>query len=330
MKKKITMEDVAQAAGVSKSTVSQYLNQRFSYMSEETRNKVAKTIEDLDYRPNFLARSLKLKRTLTVGIIIANILHKFSTEVIRAVEDYFHEIGYNVIICNSDNNPEKEKQYIEMLLSKQVDGILVIPTEENVDLYNSLVAKKIPLVFIDRKVKNVNVPAIVTNNDEASHQITEYLINVGYKNVVFISEPLKTYTRVQRMVGYKKASKENNRQPIILSGQLDALPENIEEFIKENPGSLAIIAANDLVFQVVMEQMRYHDLVAGEDFSIIVFDDIPLAKILKPTITTVVQPSSKIGKEASRVLLELIKEPGKHIDDIVLDCEIKFRESTKG
>ena len=330
MNKKIKMEDVAKAAGVSKSTVSQYLNQRYHYMSVETRDKIGEAIKELDYKPNVLARSLKLKTTATVGVIIANILHKFSTEVIRAVEDYYHSIGYNVILCNSDNNPEKEEQYIEMLISKQVDGILLIPTEENVDLYNSLLDRNFPLVFIDRKVEGVSVPAVITNNEETSYQLTEHLIGVGYENVVFVSEPLSTYTRIQRKTGYQQSIQKHGCTEHVLSDKLAAIPDRLDQYMLDHPGRFAIIAANDLVFQVVMEHMRAQNLTLGEDFAIVVFDNIPIAKMLTPMITTVVQPSAEIGKEASAALLDLIQNPDKDMKDLVLDCEIVFRESSEG
>ena len=122
------MQDVAEKAGVSKSTVSQYLNGRFEYMSAETKKRIQTAIEALGYRPNQVAKSLKQKRTSTIGLIVANILHRFSTLVCRAVEDTCHEQDYHAIICNADDNPEKERKYIDMLRAKQVDGILVIPS----------------------------------------------------------------------------------------------------------------------------------------------------------------------------------------------------------
>lgn len=129
--KTITISDVAKYANVSKSTVSQFLNQRYDYMSEKTKQKIEAAIQELNYQPNFVARSLKQKSTFTVGVVVANILHTFSTQVIRAVEDYFHEQGFHIIVCNADDEPEKEKKYIEMLRAKQVDGIIIFPTGEN-------------------------------------------------------------------------------------------------------------------------------------------------------------------------------------------------------
>jgi LacI family kdg operon repressor len=136
---KVTMADVAKEAGVSKSTVSQYLNKRYEYMSEKTKQKIKEAIEQLGYQPNYLARSLKQKRTSMVGVIVANILHYFSTSVTRGIEDFCQEHDLHAIVCNADDNPEKEKKYIEMLRAKQVDGLIVLQIGQNNDLYHRMV-----------------------------------------------------------------------------------------------------------------------------------------------------------------------------------------------
>src|SRR5690554_6439026 len=132
--KRITIADVAKHAGVSKSTVSQFLNKRYDYMGEDTKKRIEDSIKQLHYRPNILARSLKQKSTTTIGIIVANILHNFSTQVMRAIEDVCHKYDFHVIVCNADDNPDKEKNYIEMLQAKQVDGIILFPTGDNEEL----------------------------------------------------------------------------------------------------------------------------------------------------------------------------------------------------
>ena len=121
-------------------------------MSEQTRERVAASIEELDYRPNIVARSLKQKSTFTIGVIVANILHSFSTQIIRAIENKFHEKGFHIIVCNADDEPDKEKDYIEMLMAKQVDGIIIFPTGGNVNLYEQMKKTDFPIVFMDRTI----------------------------------------------------------------------------------------------------------------------------------------------------------------------------------
>ena len=148
--KRVTITDVAEHAGVSKSTVSQFLNKRYEYMSLKTRNRIEEAVKELNYHPNALARSLTQKTTFTIGVIVANILHTFSTQVIRAIENKFHEQGFQIIVCNADDEPEKEKKYIEMLIAKQVDGIIIFPTGGNIDLYTRMKKAQFPIVFMDR------------------------------------------------------------------------------------------------------------------------------------------------------------------------------------
>lgn len=166
--KTITITDVANHAKVSKSTVSQYLNKRYEYMSEKTRKKIEETIEELNYQPNIIARSLKQKSTFTVGVVVANILHTFSTQVIRAIENYFYEQGFHIIVCNADDNPEKEKNYIEMLRAKQVDGIIIFPTGDNLDLYQRMKSDQFPIVFMDRTIEELNIATVMLDNHLAS------------------------------------------------------------------------------------------------------------------------------------------------------------------
>jgi LacI family kdg operon repressor len=147
------MADVAKEANVSKSTVSQYLNQRFEYMGEDTKKRVEEAIQKLNYRPNIIARSLRQKKTSTIGVIVANILHSFSTQVIRSIEDVCSESNINVIVCNADDNPNKERMYIEMLRNKQVDGLIIFPTGGNLDLYQEMEKENFPIVFMDRYVE---------------------------------------------------------------------------------------------------------------------------------------------------------------------------------
>src|SRR3954465_5055821 len=185
----VTMADVAKAAGVSKSTVSQFLNKRFEYMGEKTKLKIEEAIAELGYQPNFIARSLKQKRTSMVGIIVANITHYFSTEISRAIEDFFHKHDLHAIVCNADDDPEKEKKYIEMLRAKQVDGLIIFPTGQNNDLYETMVKQGYPVVFVDRKVENLDVFSVITNNTESTYKAIQHFIENGHKNIAFAVQP---------------------------------------------------------------------------------------------------------------------------------------------
>ncbi|MFB4475856.1 LacI family DNA-binding transcriptional regulator, partial [Oceanobacillus caeni] len=181
--RRITISDVAEHAGVSKSTVSQYLNKRYDYMGKKTKERIEHAVKELGYSPNIIARSLKQKSTMTIGVIVANILHVFSTQVIRAIEDFCNEKDFHVIICNADDDPEKEKRYIEMLQSKQVDGIIAFPTGGNVELYKALIEVQFPVVFMDRIIPGIEIDTVILDNEKASFLAVEEFLRKGYREI---------------------------------------------------------------------------------------------------------------------------------------------------
>src|SRR5699024_989940 len=165
--KKITIKEVAKEADVSISTVSQYLNKRYHYMSASTKIRIDAAIEKLNYKPNYLARNLKGGSTKTIGIIVANILHHFSTSITRSIEGFCDNNVYHLIICNSDDDYKKERKYIQNFISKQVDGLIIFPTYSNELLYHQLVAKDFPTVLIDRYIEDLEVPCVKLDNESA-------------------------------------------------------------------------------------------------------------------------------------------------------------------
>ena len=152
--------------------------------------KLRRTIAELNYRPNALARGLKQKKTLIIGVILPNVLYSFSSQIYRAIEDYLAEHKYHVIFCNSDDDPEKERQYLEMLLDKQVDGLIVFPTNKNHALFKDLVSRDFPIVLMGRKIKGIEIDIVLLNNKKASYEATTYLIKMGHKKIAFIGQPL--------------------------------------------------------------------------------------------------------------------------------------------
>ncbi|MGG3924188.1 LacI family DNA-binding transcriptional regulator, partial [Geobacillus thermodenitrificans] len=205
--KKVTMADVAKLANVSKSTVSQYLNKRYEYMSEETRKRIAQAIEELGYQPNVIARSLKQKTTATIGVIVFNMLHMLTTQVLHAIEEECQKREFQVIVCNSGDDPEKERKYIDMLLAKQVDGLIVFPTGKNEDVYHRLVAERFPIVFVDRMVPGVEADSVLLDNFGAAEMAVDYLAAHGYDRIAIVTPPLVAHNvpRMERLQGFRMA-----------------------------------------------------------------------------------------------------------------------------
>jgi LacI family transcriptional regulator, kdg operon repressor len=332
--KKVTIADVAQRAGVSKSTVSQYLNQRFDYMGEQTKARIEKSIAELEYSPNILARSLKQKSTTTIGVIVANILHVFSTQVIRAIEDVCNEHNFHVIICNADDQPEKEKKYIEMLRAKQVDGIIAVPTGGNVALYQDLVEKNFPIVFMDRLIRDVDIDTVLLDNEKASFLAVEALIEQGYSKIAMISPPLdpNMTPREERLDGYKKALQQHQiplDERYLVTSEISEMQVSIDRLIQLPNPPKAILAVNDWVLKQLLTYVKKQQMRIPEDVAVIGIDDVPYADIFSPALTTVAQPAFKMGEKAANLLFEKMqnKEWSNQAQVYRFEPEIIVRES---
>lgn len=310
--KRVTIKDVAEHANVSKSTVSQFLNKRFDYMSQDTRERIEQAIKELGYQPNYIARSLKQKRTSTIGVIVANILHAFSTQVIRAIEDYYNEKEMHVIVCNADDDPNKERNYINMLQAKQVDGLIVFPTGGNLDLYKTMEENNFPVVFVDRIVDGVQINSVLVDNEQISSLAVGQLISKGHKRIGMITPPLtKSVTpRVERMEYYKKALVANGiqiNQDYSKGLEIGEIQGAMEQMLSLKNPPTAIIAGNDLAFMEILIYVRKNGIKIPEEIALIGIDDVPFANIFDPPLTTIRQPAFKIGKKAATILLDLIE-----------------------
>lgn len=318
--KKVTMADVAKKAGVSKSTVSQYINKRYEYMGEKTKQRIEDAIEKLGYQPNFIARSLKQKRTSTIAIIVANIMHYLSTEISRAIEDFCQDHDLHAIVCNADDNPEKEKRYIEMLRAKQVDGLIIFPTGHNNDLYENMIKEGYPVVFVDRKVDKLNAFSVVTDNANSTCNAIKRLIAKGHEHIAFVVQPLTVSTRKSRLEGYKKAILEAGltvNPEYIVESDIDEMKSKLEKLFALEKRPTALFAGNDRVFLIVMEFLKEKSMILGKDIDLVVFDNIPFANLVDKPISFIVQPATEMGRKAAELLFEQInkveREPSEYV-----------------
>lgn len=331
--KKVSITDVAKVAKVSKSTVSQYLNNRFNYMSEDTKSRIKSAIEELDYQPNYIARSLKQKRTSTIGVIVANILHSFSTQVIRAIEDYCHMNQFHVIVCNADDDPKKEKNYIEMLRAKQVDGLIVFPTGENMDLYNKLINEKYPLVFMDRL--GPKGFSILLDNEKASTLAVQHLIDRGIQDIAIVTTTLQQHLtpRLERVHGYREVIRKNGfpiKEEFIINTELPRIKDSLKALFSLPNPPRGLIAGNDLTLIEILEFCREENITVSQDVALVGIDEVPFARAFNPTITTVAQPTFNMGTKAATLLLQEIKEIKKETKHIHrFEPKLIIRDSSK-
>lgn len=335
----VTMKEVAERAGVSKSTVSQFLSKRYNYMSLDTKRRIEQAIEELNYIPNEVARSLKHKKTYIVGVISSTILSKFTTEIVRAIEDECQLKGIQVIICNTDDDSLKEKNYVQAMIARQVDGLIIFPTEENKKLYASLVQNGYPFVFVDRKIDEISVDTVLLNNEKASELAVETFLQYGHTNIGMITFPLgkKTITtRMERLSGYRKTMERYGlslNEDHIKSGRLEEMQTLLAElFHMDNPPT-ALIATNDMILEQVLIYAKNNRLTIPEDFSLIGIDDVSFAALYSPPITTISQPTFEMGKRSARLLLDKIdrkeQEQEETSEIIRLNPAINHRESVR-
>lgn len=330
----VTIADVATHANVSKSTVSQYLNKRYEYMSETTRKRIEESIKELNYRPNIVARSLKQKSTFTVGVIVANILHSFSTQIIRAIENNFHEHGFHIIVCNADDEPEKERNYIEMLMAKQVDGIIIFPTGGNLDLYKQMKKQKYPIVFMDRTIESIEIPTVMLDNHQASKLAVDLFVENGYTRIAIVTTSIirNISPRIERIEGYKQALEQHGLtiDPAYIK---TSEPENIEEVLNElfnhDQVPKAILAANDRVLIEVLKYIKKRNLIIPNDIAVIGIDDVSFASFFTPPITTISQPAIEMADQAVSLLLDQIRNEANAKDSNIyrLSATLNKRES---
>lgn len=312
----VTINDVARAAGVSKSTVSQYLNGRYEYMSLETRQRIKEIIADLSYRPNALARSLKQKKTHTIAAVVSSILNPFMTNTIRGAEDYCKEEGFHLILCNADDDPQQELEYLQTLESKQIDGILISTTGRNNESLRELNANGTPVVLFSRYVPELGVDTVTVDNRAGIGMGIRHLMAQGHSRIAFFVLPYSespVTPRRDRAQAYRDFMQEyglpfteewlveTSNEETVLSEQLDRLLRG------PGPRPTALFGANDLMTMSLVRLLKNRNMRIPQDMAVMGFDDWEWAPYLLTPITVVAQPSYEMGRRATERLVQRIR-----------------------
>lgn len=312
--KRPTISDVALLAGVSRSTVSQYLNKRYKHMSDATKEKIQRSIAELNYQPNELARGLKQKKTSMIGIVVATITSEFTTEIVRSIESECLKKGVQLIICNAEDDYEKERQYINTLVARQIDGLITFPNAENKEVYLELVKHDYPLVFLDRKIDGVHVPTILFDNIEASRMAVEHFVQKGHEKITILTKPMGQCfitTRFERIDGYKKGLHEFGlpvEEKYIHSIPMEDMQETLKNLFELDDPPTAILASNDMILEEILVFAKEKKRQIAHEFSVISIDDVLFAKFNTPAITTISQPTYEMGKKSAQILLAIIDD----------------------
>lgn len=328
-----TIRQVADKANVSPTTVSHVINQT-RFVAPETEERVRKAMLDLNYSPNIIARSLRRGETKTIGLIIPDSANPFFAEYARYLEESAFHMGYSLILCNSNDNIEKEHRYTDVLLNKQVDGIIFLPTGDDKQSVQTLINRHMPVVLVDRILENIDVDAVITNNYQSGYLATRYLIENGHKRISIIRGPAEISLSVQRLKGYMKAMKEAGLDVspgMQTSGdfQIESGYEAAKILMNQSPLPTAIFACNDLMAIGAMKGVREAGFLVPGDISLVGHDNIELTTYFQPALTTISQPIEELACKAIDLLLERIKQPDLPARQVVLPNKLVIRQSTR-
>ncbi len=305
----VNIRDVAKLAGVAPITVSRVINNSDS-VNPATRERVQKAIDELHYVPNTLAKSLRSRQTQTIALILTDITNPFWTTIARGVEDAAAESGFHTILCNTDENPAKEATYINLLLQRRVDGIIIAPTTPDKTRLALLKRHQVPCVLIDRRVAGFKADAVYGDSRTGARVLTEHLINLGHRRIAIVNGPCSISTAQDRTDGYRAALRRHQiplEDGLIMEGgefKQTSGYQHVKQLLAHHPRPTAIFAANNLIAVGALQALREAGLRVPEDMAIVCFDDIGLASVVEPFFTVVAQPAYEMGEKAARLLIE--------------------------
>jgi LacI family transcriptional regulator len=325
------MRDVARQAEVSIKTVSRVVNDQ-GEISAETRQRVLAIINELGYRPNMIARGLVTQRTYTVGLVVTNITNPFFPEVARGVQDVARARDYNIFLCNSDENQQEELRTLHSLAAQGVDGIIIFPCYETHNNLRIFAEQYRPIVTVNHLYEHPNISMIQTENERGAKLAVDYLVGRGHCEIAMLAGLETSPQRSRRVCGFLAALAAHGL-PVgdgrILPGAptLEGGYENARRLLTQNPEVTAIFAYNDLLALGAIKACKELGRRIPADCAIIGFDDIQLASLVTPSLTTVRLDKYLMGQQAMTRLLEMLDQPESVFPPINLDVELVIRES---
>ena len=333
---KITIRDVAAAAGVSYQTVSRVINDRPD-VAEETRRRVWQVIEELGYQPSAIARGLVSKRTYTLGLITADFSDYFFTQVIVGAEVEARKHGYFFMFCSTERNPDDEPEYLRLLTERQVDGILFArpSTEQDSSHIVSLLRQGVPLVTTAYHLPGERLTVVDVDNVDGGLQATQCLIDGGHRRIGMVTGPPDWKSVNDRSQGYRLALEQAGipfDKSLVEHGDwsYESGYEAMGRLLERAPHITALFAQNDQIATGAMQALRGAGRRIPGDVAVVGYDDIPAAAYSHPPLTTIRQPMQQVGEIATRKLIELIDNPDAERQEILLKTELVHRGSCGG
>lgn len=328
-KKRITINDIAQMAGTSKTTVSFYLNGHTDRMSEETRKRIEEAIRETEYQPNPLARGMNAKSTKLLGVIIGDVTNEFANRFVKGVGSVADHEGYRLLICSSNYDSEAERAYIDRLIALGVDGFIVQPTARFKAIAESIEAAGKKLVFFDSKLYDYASNWVKTDNYEAAYQAIEHCIACGYQRFLLVAAaPQLLSSRIERFSGFVDALQDEHRDFSELEIDSPVDIEAVREFLRahiDGETPTLVFAPNCWALPDIYVAMREFYPLMPEKVGLVGFDNFDWAGVAFPSVSSIEQPAFEEGREACRILLDLIANDSSEKVHQVLSCKTKWR-----
>ncbi|MFB3163937.1 LacI family DNA-binding transcriptional regulator [Neobacillus sp. 179-J 1A1 HS] len=324
------IQQVAKQAGVSVATVSRVLNSQ-NTVSAKTKMRVEEAIKKLNYEPSLLGRNLRTSESRLLLILIPTISNPFYLEIIKGIEQVAISQNYNILLCETDSNPNKENIYFDLVRKKMADGIITMDPAVNVETLKKL-AENYAIIQCSEYEECTGIPYVTIDNEEASYRAVKHLIQIGHHKIALMNADEKYLFARQRKMGYKRALEENGitlRNEYIISTPnlgFENGQHAMKKILNLQERPTAVFAVSDLLAIGALKEINAAGLHVPSDIAVVGFDKIDFSNMTNPTLTTIAQPMRKMGNVAARMLIEKIK--GEEVESIILDHELVIREST--
>ncbi|QJX49214.1 LacI family DNA-binding transcriptional regulator [Hymenobacter taeanensis] len=339
VKKRTLINDIASHLEVSIATVSLVLNGKAkqSRISDAVAERVLKYVEEVGYKPNHLAKSLRTGKTHVIGLVVEDISNPFFATVAWLIEKQAFERGYRIIYCSTDNDPAKSKELISMFRERHVDGFIIVPSDGIEDEVQNILREQTPTVLFDRFLPGLATNYVVVDGAQGTYKAAQHLLEQGFRNIAFVTTNSVQTQMEARLAGYTKALEERGLAPkvkrVVASKNAEPLIAELHAFIQENRDSCdAIIFSTNYLSIYGLEAINRLQLQIPADIAVVSYDDHDLFRLYTPAITVIAQPIESIAKNVIDILLEQLQQPNDHamVNDnrIVLPTALVVRKSS--
>jgi DNA-binding LacI/PurR family transcriptional regulator len=324
------MAEVAERAGVSIATVSRVLSGRSS-VAPEYRAKVSAAVDELSYRPNRLAQNLRRRSAEMVGVVISDIQNPHFSEMVHVAEEEAYRRGYRMLLCNTGENSEKQRSYLQMLADERPVGVIIAPCDASGPEIGQLIDIGIPVVAFDRPVKDERADAVLADNFEAARTAVDHLVGSGVTRIGYVGISTQIETGARRLAGYRSAMAARGLEARWVDGGLRLATgfRATERLLREWPGMEAIVVGNNMVTLGALRALRVEKRRVPEDIAVVAFDDPFWAELVQPSLTTLAQPVRAMTSTAVRLLIDNIEGRRREPERIVFRFALKIRESSR-